>query len=273
MATNADQHVLVNINLHGQQLKDFVVDNVSIFPPVIGEPLGRMIYYNNELWINKDVGWTKLEDSYEVKVTSTDTPGLLEDKIVKGNGIEVYNRGLGGGVMAVEISNTRTYVQFMDDVNWGNPGQDTLFGWDNGNKKFKPIHIDPTMELVKSGTIWSLRARPKSNYYTWAVKGKTDAGSYHGLYIRLDNESVQIVNLMIRCRSGNGEVQIKAASNYVNFTSGRTGSRGKSWAIVNGTMNELNCNVWAHHKMYIELFVQKSTNMEDLHATLQMRQY
>lgn len=65
---DATRHYYAKLNLHGNQLKDFAVDNVDELP--MGTT-GQLVFFENHLWLYDDTDWIQVSDSVILTVYQT----------------------------------------------------------------------------------------------------------------------------------------------------------------------------------------------------------
>ena len=183
----AESHVYVNLNLHGNQIKEFVVDNVTSFPT--NPKIGRLISYHGSLWVYEADGWSVLRDDHLLYASRGDTVAKhLIDAIKAGEGLrfDVSTSPTQGGQML--MTNTITQVKDLTDVLWTNPTKDSLFGWDKKSGEFKPVHIGKGLEIIDSGGVKTIATKTEVTNplteHSLSVHGAVDANTtYHCMFV------------------------------------------------------------------------------------------
>lgn len=260
------EDILAHLDIHDNQLKNFIVDKVTTLPTVIE---GKMIYYDGDLYYGKSDVWVQINDTFKVKVVSLDkAEGYLVDKVLG------KNLNIGGTVDAsiikLLIENPFNEVQNMDDVEqiW-KPGLDVLFGWDQSQSKFRPIYLDDTLQIVRSedteGTL-TLSRKGISQDKGWAIKGAAEVGEYPGYFVHSQGEDKKLNGVSVRCESGSCVLQVRVNGTPMIFEVGTDIS--VSNASVTFPIKDT-FNLW--HGSYIDIKVLSvgSTNgCTDLAATV-----
>lgn len=280
MATSGSDsadHVLVNLNLHDNQLKEFVVDNVSALPSTVVN--GKMIYYDNQLYYGKAGVWVTMGDSYKVTTDALDKdPGYLPDKVF-GSYIETSTVPGTDKITRLEIKNLYHDVKAMEDVKPWNPGQTVLFGWDQTAFKFKPVYMDTSMEMFlgTDGVTLNLKRMGISEDKGWAVKGGISTGSYPGYFVHSHHEDKHLNGVSIRCGSGSCTLQVRVNGGAQTFvintraTSGDSTTVPVTQAYTTFLMKDAK-SLW--HQAYIDinvLTVDTTNGCEDLSVTAWIR--
>jgi hypothetical protein len=219
-STYVVEDILAHLDIHDNQLKNFIVDKVTTLPTVIE---GKMIYYDGDLYYGKSGVWEQINDTFKVKVVSLDNAeGYLADKVF-GKNLNVGGE-VDAGIIKLLIENPFNEVQNMDDVEqvW-KPGLDVLFGWDEVQNKFRPIYLDDTLQIARAidteGTL-TLRRNGISQDKGWAIKGAAEVGEYPGYFVHSQGEDKKLNGVSVRCESGSCVLQVRVNGTPMQFNVG-----------------------------------------------------